>query len=193
VRIRAPAPHLIWGVRPTLKRMNQIDRTVAALRGKPAWGVKKGYASFLTLEFGEPRLIVREPIRSSIAHSARVRRSLERRHVYVKGQCHLWIYMCDWKVTSGGRLIGDSTSGRRISRAAQFIDGQALTDIILPPRGARTRFVFDLGGVLETRPFDRGSEQWLLFEPSGHVLTFRVDRQYSYGDAKKHSAKWRAA
>jgi hypothetical protein len=37
--------------------MNQIERSFARLRTKPCWGVSRGFGSFLTLEFGPPRLL----------------------------------------------------------------------------------------------------------------------------------------
>ena len=73
-------------------------------------------------------------------------------------------------MSSNGVVIGDSTTSRRIDRAARELNGQKLVDVVINPRGARTRFVFDLGAELETRPFDRSREQWLLYEPGGHVL-----------------------
>jgi hypothetical protein len=173
--------------------MREIERAFAGVRDKPCWGVKRGQGSFLTLEFGEPRLVVREPIRAQ-SHSLKVRRRLARRHVYVAGEWHLWIYCCDWVVRSGTRVIGDSSSVRRIERAARFVDGQKLLRVELAPRGARTRFVFDLGAVLETRPYDRTSEQWFLYQPSGRVLVLRADRRFSQGKGGRVSAeKWRAA
>ena len=173
--------------------MNPIQRIASTLRGKPAWGVKKGQGSFLTFEFGEPRLVIREPVAAPSTRSLKVRRRLERRHVYVAGQWHLWVYMCEWKVLSGDRVVGDCTSTRRINRAAKFLDGQALSDITLAKRGVRTTFRFDLGGILETRSHDRRSEQWLLYEPDGHVFTLRADRRYSYRMGEgEGSEKWRA-
>ena len=159
--------------------MKQIGRSFAALANRPCWGVRRGQGSFLTFEFGKPRLLIREPIMSSAA-SGRVRRLLARRNVYVAGEWHLWIYCCEWTVASGSRVIGDSTTNRRAERAARFLDGQKLVEVVMPARGARTTFRFDLGGVLETRPYDRRSEQWLLYEPNGYVLIFRADRRCSY-------------
>ena len=164
------------------------------LLGLPCWGVKRGHGSFLTLEFGAPRLVIREPLQST-SPSARVRRGLARRHVYVAGDWHLWIYMCHWQVHSGGRVSGDSSSNRRVQNAVRVLDGQRLIGVSLSPKGARTRFAFDLGAVLETKPYDRKSEQWMLYCPNGRVLTLRADRRYSLTDGDKPESRrsWRAA
>jgi hypothetical protein len=173
--------------------MNRIERSFAKVRGRPCWGVTPGVGSFLTLEFGAPRLVVREPISPATAVSARVRRLLGRRRVWVCGRWHLWIYCCDWDVVVDGRIVGGSTTKRRMARASRELDGQRLVEVRVKLRGARTRFVFDLGAELETRPYDRSSEQWLLYEPDGHVLALRADRKYSYGvgDRTPREGDWR--
>ena len=89
----------------------------------------------------------------------------------------------------GARRIGDSGSKRRIDRAADFLNGQKLVKAWVIPRGMRSIFEFDLGGRLETKPFDRTREQWLLYEPNGNVLAVRADRKYSYGPGNRHPAK----
>jgi hypothetical protein len=53
----------------------------------------------------------------------------------------------------------------------------------------RSYFEFDLGGRLETKSFDRMSEQWLLYEPRGNVLTVRADKRYSYGSGDRHPSQ----
>lgn len=133
------------------------------------------------MEFGQPQLRIREPLLAPVGASSRVRAALERRLVVVGGEWHLWFYRCEWSVRKGDVVVGDSTSRPRIDRAARFLDGQKLVEVVLGPRGARTRLVFDLGAELDTRPVDRTGEQWLLYEPSGHVLTLRADRKVSYG------------
>ncbi len=167
---------------PDNTEMNQVERSLSQLRGKACWGVRRGYGSFLTMEFGKPRLTTREPQSAPADASRRVRRSLARRLVRVHGQWRLWIYCCEWVVTKGDVVIGDWSSSHRIDRAADFLDGQKLQSAAVRPRGARTRFEFDLGGVLETKPFDRTREQWLLYEPSGKVLSLRADRKFAYGN-----------
>jgi hypothetical protein len=58
----------------------------------------------------------------------------------------------------------------------------------------RSYFEFDLGGRLETKPFDRTREQWLLYEPNGNVLSVRADKRYSYGsgDRQPNQERWLA-
>lgn len=47
------------------------------------------------------------------------------------------------------------------------------------------KFVFDLGGVLETSPYELedGYKNWMLFAPSGEVLSYRGDGRYHWGPA----------
>src|SRR4051812_45142066 len=87
-----------------------FQRTFSELYGKAAWGVKPGFGSFITLEFGRPHLEIREPISPKSAVSKKLRDVLARRQIVVRGDWHLWIYCCKWQVFSGGRRIGFSES-----------------------------------------------------------------------------------
>jgi hypothetical protein len=162
--------------------MNQIERSFKAVLGRPCWGVRGGVGSFLVLEFGQPRLEVRDPIVVADTYSTpRVRRLLRSRTVTVVGRWHLWIDCCAWEVRSSQRLVGTSlSSSRGIDRAAAFLDGQKLIGVALDPRRAATTFEFDLGGRLRTKPYARSSEQWMLYEPNGKVLILRSDRRFKY-------------
>ena len=64
--------------------MKQFDRSFAKLLGLPCWGVKRGWGSFLTLEFGEPHLEVVEP-RLSDSLYPKVRAAAARRSAHVHG------------------------------------------------------------------------------------------------------------
>lgn len=170
--------------------MRRIRTALRRLYGLACWNVKRGYGSFLTLEFGRPHVRVREPYASSSEYR-RVRELAASRFTYVQGDWHLWIYGCHWAVFEGSRLIGNSDSKRRIDRAARFLNGQKLVKAWVVPRGMRSYFEFDLGGRLETKPYDRASEQWLLFEPNGNVLTVRADKRYSYGSGDRQPGRER--
>jgi hypothetical protein len=170
----------------------EIEEIFRSLYGKPCWNVRPGHGSFLTLEFGQPHLVVREPSTAVPGATKKVREAVARRLVTVRGDWHLWIYCCDWKVFKGGTLIGDSSTDARIARAGNFLDGQGLTRFTISRRDVSYVFEFDLGGKLRTRPYNRHSEQWMLFEPSGMVLTVRADARYKYSrsDAPEKEGEW---
>ena len=165
--------------------MRRIRQSFRPVLGLPCWGVENGWASFLTFEFGEPKLVIREPYISD-APTKRVRARAAQRLVYPRGEWHLWIYFCAWKVTVNSKVVADWTTKARSKRAPGILNGQILTGIT-PLRGGRGWvFEFDLGAKLETTPDDRSSEQWMLFEPKDKVLSVRADKKYSYGIGARH-------
>jgi hypothetical protein len=172
-----------------------FEISFARVYGKPCWGVKQGYGSFLTMEFGKPHLVIREPIVASAKASEKVRANLATRGAYVRGDWHLWIYCCTWEVLFNGKQVAhNESSDSRIVRAANFLNGQKLVRFSLVPRGTRCVFEFDLGGVLKTWPYSRTDEQWLLYEPTGTVLVLRADKRYSHSRSNRpeDQEKWKS-
>jgi hypothetical protein len=161
--------------------------------GQPCWRVSPGYGSFLTLEFGNPHLEIREPQVPKPGTTKRVRQLMMSRKVFIHGDWHLWIYCCEWKVFRRRELVGDSSSKSRIQRAADFLDGQKLVRFSIRPRRMQCVFEFDLGGRLETRPYDQRGEQWFFFiKPAHMVLTLRADGYYSYHRSDRaENEKWK--
>jgi hypothetical protein len=158
-----------------------LERAFRRIYGKPCWGVKQGHGSFLTFEFGESHAVVHEPVIASRSASPRVRKALARRRAFARGGWHLWIYCCSWEVLSRGRSLAHSeSSDKKIQRAADLLNGQKLVRFSILPRKLQCIFEFDLGGILKTQPFDKASEQWLLYEPSKKVLVLRADSRYKY-------------
>jgi hypothetical protein len=170
-----------------------FHRVFERIYGKPAWRVSPGWGSFLTFEFGDPHLEIREPIAARGSASKKVTEALARRRVFIHGDWHLWINCCDWKVWSRRKLIGRSISKSTIQRAADILDGQKLVQFSIRQRQTRCVFEFDLGGRLETEPYDHESEQWLLYySPEHKVLTLRADSVYSYGPSNRPVAdEWK--
>ncbi|MBX3416288.1 MAG: hypothetical protein KF851_01695 [Pirellulaceae bacterium] len=172
-------------------RAPSIDELFQPLKGVPSWHVKKGYGSFLTFEFGTPSQEIREP-RTVSNSSPLVRELLARRCVTIHGQWHLWVYCCGWRIRmADSELAHNESSDDEIAAACLELDGQAIQNVKCEPKFGRTRFHFDLGGVLETAPYnDELLEQWMLYLPDGNVYTYRSDGAASFGPGSRDMQEW---
>jgi hypothetical protein len=172
----------------------KINDVFKPLIGKPCWQVKQGYGSFLTFEFSEPRLHIQEPREASKQASEKLRKRWARRRIYVHGDWHLWVYICDWRILLHGKELANSSSTRKvIEKALLEIDGQALSSVTIA-KSYVCLFEFDLGGRLEIIPnyddYEKDSDLWLLYEPSGYVYTLRADGKFNHapGDGSEEKA-----
>ncbi|MBL8090285.1 MAG: hypothetical protein JNJ43_08150 [Anaerolineales bacterium] len=176
--------------------MDIIQKVFKPVYGKPSWEVKQGYGSFLTLEFGEPRLHIYVPREATSEAHKSVKRRATRRQVYVHGKWHLWIYICNWKISILGKEVANHSSSRKvIQKATAELNGEALVNVTID-KSFITTFEFDLGRKLISIPnhkkYDLDSELWLLYEPSGKVFTLRADGQYSHTSANgKTEDNWK--
>ncbi len=165
--------------------MSIIDSVFQPVIGKLCWGVENGIGSSLTFNFGEPHLqVIAEPFVSR-SKKTKVVRHFARRRVKIYGDWHLWIWSCDWRFFRNDTFIGDSDSSKReLKEIALDLEGQALVSVKVISVGY-TIFEFDLGGRLETQSYlsendeSEREEQWLLYQPSGMVFTFRSDGKYN--------------
>jgi hypothetical protein len=158
-----------------------IGRSVQPLYGQPCWGLHYERSLNLSMNFGTPSLRVREPFNTD-SKSEAVRRTAARRLVTVRGEWWLWIYCCYWRLTSDGpELATGSSSFRRIERATAQLEGQELVSVEVEPETGATRFIFDLGCVLHCRRFERDTdaELWMLYKPSGYVLSVHGNGTFS--------------
>jgi hypothetical protein len=78
-----------------LSQVPIIEDVFIPIYGKPCWQFQQGYGSFLTLEFGEPHLHIREPWQAGAQASDKLQKHAARRLVSVHGDWHLWVYLCD--------------------------------------------------------------------------------------------------
>ena len=181
--------------------VHPIDAAFEPLIGLPAWSVMKGHGSFVTMEFGDPALTIGEERPHLLGIDGIEPPTVWTRDTAVHGAWHLWIYRCLWRLEINGIEIARGESDDvTIVRALGALNGQALTSVVVDPRTGATQFAFDLGGLLFTRPAPAGSddddepvEQWMLYQPSGTVLTVRGDGSYATEppDAPEASVTWR--
>jgi hypothetical protein len=159
-----------------------LQQIFKKLYGKPSWNVQRGWGSFITFDFGKPRLEVLKKV-----FKPGKRRKYPQRYAYIHGEWHLWIYCCDWVIRQDGRKVGDSTSNEKIDRGCLVLGGQYLTKVVVNPKNWQTDFYFDLGGHLQTKPYkkeDEPSKTWKLGCPDGKWFLLRADGKYSYRSGK---------
>ncbi|MFC7053059.1 hypothetical protein ACFQI3_10210 [Hansschlegelia quercus] len=166
------------------------------LIGVPCWRVERVQGSILSLQFGTPRLSVREPYVST-SSSAKVRQVAARRLVKPVGEWNLLVFCCHWRVvTSTGEVLAeDESPDEQIEASARVIDGQKLAAFALDAPSRQATFSFDLGATLSAWPYEANEEeQWSLYLPDGRVLTYRADGYLSLGagDLKPEQEVWEA-
>ncbi|MEM8856561.1 MAG: hypothetical protein AAGD34_22920, partial [Pseudomonadota bacterium] len=130
--------------------------------------------SFLTFNFGKPKLMVTE---------RRSGKSRRRRSAHVRGDGHIWIYCCDWRALQEGRSLAScEDNGTEIARATARLNGQKLMGVEVQPDGGRSIFRFDLGGALETWPWDEDPTdvQWIIYQ-GAETFSYRADGLYHQG------------
>jgi hypothetical protein len=163
---------------------NPLNRFAEPILGLPAWGVRRGHSSFLTFEFGEPKLRVHE-----WQKDGRTVRSAN-----VQGRWHLWIYCCHWRAWQDAKQLAWSEDANDLmDRAAAALDGQKLVSLSVSPSECRSTFTFDLGGTLETWPYgdDPSEEQWIILTET-EAFSYRADGSYSHGpsDTPAGAERW---
>jgi hypothetical protein len=108
----------------------------------------------------------------------------------LRGDWHLWIHNCFWRLLWNGEEALFCEDDREDMRPIlNAMSGAQLESVGISGTDRSTRFTFDLGWVLETSPYesaisvhrlgreittrwgDEATEQWMLFEPSGMVLS----------------------
>ena len=146
--------------------MRDLTAVFFPIIGQLVWSPQAGFGTFLTLEFGEPHIVIREPISPSQETSPNVQRILTRRRVSIVGQWHLWLQHCQWEITTRNNQISSTQLHERaVASCLEELSGQRLIGV----KGEfgsplEFRLVFDLGGELHVVPAGEASdEQWTLF------------------------------
>lgn len=132
------------------------------LANQPCWNASAAYGSWLSLNFGPPRLDVRE------GNPASSVQRLRRRSVLVKGEFLLWIDMGAWDLYEEGiRLFHSEQARACLRRAAGRLDAQKLVSVAVRTSPVRTIFTFDLGSQLHVRSSETAEPD----EPLWHLYS----------------------
>jgi hypothetical protein len=163
------------------KLLQQIFKKVY---GKPSWLVRRRFGPSILMEFGKPKLNVRE----NVLQPTKSGRKFPKRRITVRGDWHLTTFDCDWEIRQNNYKICNSRSKTEvIDRGCEILDGQIVTKVIVSPKTFVTDFYFDLGAHMQTKPSknkDESSSMWDLFCPNGRVFSLKSDGNYSYDSGK---------
>lgn len=125
----------------------------ADIIGKNVWHVHRGIGSFLTMEFGLPKLEVREPKPKSILRTDVSNELLSRRRITVLGEWHLWLQCASWSLALEQKLeVNGNSSPVDVDERIQNLDGQKLEVLNLSDDAVTFEMKFDLGGLLKVYP-----------------------------------------
>jgi hypothetical protein len=180
--------------RGTVHKM--VSDHFAPLKDQPCWNVMQGHGSFLTMEFGEPALSIREYKRTVGKPLPGEHPTIAKRTAFVKGQWHLYIYRCHWNISlaDGARVTSDSPR-EDVEKLLALLSGQKLSKVTVSTRNGSSLFEFDLGGKLQTMPLEspeqpgEPQESWMLFTGE-NVLSYRGDGKYAFHPAGKPTKDW---
>ena len=137
--------------------MMTIEEAISTFEGCIAWLPQRGIGTFLTVEFGSPVLITREPILRPGVHD-----SLRRRRVTVSGDKHLWVQADHWVLKSDAWTVAASDDPALITKQLNVIAGQRLLKVDVSDSG--TNFSFEYGESLFVRADDDPEQvQWSIF------------------------------
>ncbi|HEY1677503.1 MAG TPA: hypothetical protein VGG04_07355 [Candidatus Sulfotelmatobacter sp.] len=136
-----------------MKLKNEVEQLLRPLVGQRAWGAKVGWGSFVTIEFGS--------------------RHLQRHHY--QGDWHLWLYQCDWSLSSETHELVNSEKKKKLMQLAiDNLNDAELVDVSFDPQQMATEFLFAGNLRLCCKPYsdaDPKEECWILFMPDKQVAS----------------------
>ena len=169
--------------------------------GNMAWQVRKGYGTFLTMEFGPPHLSVRELAIPPDETKRPIGGLLSRRRVFVQGTWHLWIKYCSWTIEdhfgSEIRILkngeqGEKNNGEQGDNILQDLEGQILNNVKSDAQKGTLLAEFDLGSKLLISPgFDEAEgPMFSLYGPEKQYSEVRIYADNSikafFGNSDEH-------
>lgn len=160
---------------------NELKGLLQKLVGQLVWSVKRGHGTVISMEFGVPHLVVREPIKSR-SDMPRVTRHLARRHVMIHGDFSCSLRTRDGRSPQGTRPLAWIPAKLRCARCCR--SGQKVSAVRFDP--FETILEFDLGATVRLGksifPTEPKSDLWSLTKFGTPGLSLLNDGSIVGGD-----------
>ncbi|MDG4555804.1 MAG: hypothetical protein P9F19_00185 [Candidatus Contendobacter sp.] len=134
-----------------------LNKFTKKFLGKTAWGVKIGYGSFLTIEFGVPNNY--------------------QTNMSVHGEWHLWFYLCCWRIEKDGYfIVGSEDTKEKLIEGVKKIEGRKLNSFEICPQTLDLLLTFESNLLLRSFSVigdvegDEDKPHWMLYMPDNRVL-----------------------
>jgi len=133
-----------------------LNKFTNNILGKAAWGVKIGYGSFLTMEFG-------------ITNNSQADLSL-------RGEWHLWFYLCNWRIEKDDYfIVGSEDTKEKLIEGVKKIEGRKLISFEICPQTLDLLLTFESNLLLRSFSVISDVEgedkpHWMLYMPDNRVL-----------------------
>lgn len=101
---------------------------------------------------------------------------------YPRGEWHLWVYMCFWRIQTAHEVILSAEDVREtIDQKVKCLEGKTLESIKLSGPALETEFLFETGLLLRLFPiYTQNEKSWKLFTPNHMVLCIGPGHTWQY-------------
>lgn len=170
----------------------EIKSLFRPLLGQIAWSARRGYGTFISLQFGKPHLEVREPRPRKSGRSKRVNDLLARRNAGPRGQWDVWIAWAYWEIkTKNGSCKYDYEEDLKVDQVLAGIDGQKLIGVDFNNNRLSLTLKFDQGGRIKIwlpSVLDhRGDLIWMLkFNDHGYLVGCKDDGELKRDKSERY-------
>ena len=154
-----------------------MDEFFDPILKKMAWQLRRGNGTFLTMEFGSPKLDIREPIAHAEKNGSSI---LWRRRVFVRGEWHLWIQYCRWNAQSrSGHEASSEINLAETKSTLEEIDGQFIQSVRYDAEKCNIELNFDLDSkiLISPEPGNSDGPVMALFGPQEQYREIRVNTE----------------
>jgi hypothetical protein len=150
--------------------INRVDSILKSMIGKKAWGVHRGYSSYLVLNFGKEK------------------EYLIKGYKRIVGEYQVWIRNCSWQLTKNNeRIVACNDDDEDIDKTISILEGQKLVSVVIQPNTLNTQLILGKKILLSlfTDYFIKEHVLWQVILPGNKALVLGPNEKITYEDIKK--------
>lgn len=154
-----------------LKGLELAKKLFSEIIGLEARNAQLGHGSFITIDFGKNIII----------------KGKKPSNDFERGEWHLWVYMCTWRLEQNGEpIIGAGDERDTLRLKIPLLTGKKLLQVKIVNNSFDVIFDFEEGYSLLLFSFAvEDDEQWMFFTSDRKVFTAGPGTNWEYEDSSK--------